>query len=406
MKRQHVLSLSTLTAFLFLSLAAPALATWEEGVAAFQAGKYHQAVAKFRDVVNRSPESPEGYYMLGLSFLQQRQPKEALEPLRTAVELGGQTASYRLTLAQAQVVARDTSSALSTLSALDASSLGGKELAAYHKLLARSASISANHAQARDLLESAVAKNPKAKELHVALAQVAEKSEQTEVAFRALDQAFLLDVSDLELGRRAVYRAFQLAKSTQGDERVAWYRRGAEVARRIQQSAPSAESALLLGEAEMGAKDLKAARRWFEYAAEAEPLNPLPHFYLARCALAEEAAEQALEFLDRALECQPADELLVQVHAVRGLSLRHLERFEDAAGSYRLAGNSAKEAEMMGLAETKRQNDKARAQCVSQRKELEDLMRESADLQGTDTWTELKERHQAVLDGCSDFFES
>ena len=54
MNRVRVLLTCALTAL----LATPLLATWEDGVAAFKAGRYEDATAVFRSVVTASPDAP------------------------------------------------------------------------------------------------------------------------------------------------------------------------------------------------------------------------------------------------------------------------------------------------------------------------------------------------------------
>lgn len=404
MKQHHVITLPLILLTL-LTLTTPLAADWEEGVAAFQAGQYHEAVVKFRDVVTRSPESPQGYYMLGLSMVQQRQAKAALEPLQKAVELASDNAQYRLTLAQAQIKARDNNGALRTLAALDPGRLAAQQLPSFNKLVARSAGDSDELRLAVTTIEGALKKSPKERDLHLALALVEGKRGRGAAEWKALAAAYELDSSDTDLGRRVVRKAFALAADATGDARQDWYLAGAEIARKLQ--GDPAEVALLVGEAEMSSKNFAAARASFEAAASADSDNALPHFYLGRCALAEGQAEAALGHLNGALARSPEADLLGQVHAVRGLTLRHLERFEEAAAAYRDAGNAGKAAEMEELMAAQAQNaewEKEKKRCVLQRKQLEELMAESQDLKGSDTWRELEQQHTQVVEICAQFF--
>ena len=61
-----------LPALLLLLAATPAFAGWEEGVDAFNSGRYGAAEAEFRAFVEQSPDTAEGHYMLGLTFQRQK----------------------------------------------------------------------------------------------------------------------------------------------------------------------------------------------------------------------------------------------------------------------------------------------------------------------------------------------
>jgi len=408
MKEQRVPILSLILILLF-TVTPPLAANWDAGVAAFQAGKYHDAVANFRHVVSRSPESPQGYYMLGLSLLQQRQAKVAIEPLLKAVELATGKAQYRLTLAHAQIKAHDSAAALNTLMVQDPAALPAQQLLSFNKLLARSAGDSDQYRLAKTALQRAIKKSPEEKNLHLALALLAAKNSRGAEEFAALAAAFQLDTSDTDLGRKAVHKAFGLAANAKGEERVVWYLKGAKRARQIKDPTAVAEVALLLGEAEMGSRNYAAARHSLRAAAAEDPGNPLPYFYLGQCALAETQAALALTHLNDALLRSPEASLANRTHAARGLALRYLERFEDAATAYREAGNAHKAAEMERLMAAKAQNaewEKEKSRCLLRRQKLGELLSENQDLKGTDTWRELEEEHAEVVEICQQFFHS
>lgn len=408
MTQHRVPSLSLILILLF-TVTSPLAASWDEGVAAFQAGQYHDAVVKFRDVVNRSPESPQGYYMLGLSLLQQNQAKAAIEPLGKAVELAADNPQYRLTLAQGHIKAHNNNAALATLAAQDPAVLPAQQLSAFNTLLARSAAGSDQIRLAETALQRALEKSPKEKNLHLSLALLAAKSGRGADEFAALAAALELDPSDTDLGRKAVHKAFALAADASGEERTVWYLKGAKRARQIKDPTAVAEVALLLGEAEMGSKNYTAARLSFVQATTVDPGNPLPHFYLAQCALAETQAEVALGHLQEAMAREPEAHLANRAHAVRGLALRHLERFEEAATAYRQAGNATKAAEMEQLMAAKEQNaewEKEKSRCILRREKLAELLKESQDLKGTDTWRELEQEHADVVEVCQQFLSS
>jgi tetratricopeptide (TPR) repeat protein len=130
----------------------------------------------------------------------------------------------------------------------------------------------------------------------------------------------------------------------------------------------------------------------------------LPRYYLARCRLALGDAEAALKAAEDTLEHSPDEDLEHRTLATRGAALHHLERFDEAAAAYRLAGDEEKAREMEHWAEVKRTNETSRAHCEARRAELESLLEESRDLEGTETWKALKREYETFLDSCAAFF--
>ena len=62
----------------------------EQALRAFKAGKYVEASAMFQALVDESPGSAYGYYMLGNCLLKMREPVEAERSFRQAIERNGQ----------------------------------------------------------------------------------------------------------------------------------------------------------------------------------------------------------------------------------------------------------------------------------------------------------------------------
>ncbi len=412
---KNVLALLTPVVALTVSLttvllaASPATAAWDDGVAAFHAGRFAAAAAEFRAVVDASPEAPEGHYMLGLSLLRQKQPSSALEPLGRAVELRPGEAAYRLALAQAQLVAGASDDAVATLAAQDPAAVAAELRPTYGQLLARAATAGEPSEAAAAALERATAADPGSKPLWLARAHVARRLDRPAEAFAALAAAFELDSEDHELGRRAVRTAFAVAQDLDGDERRGRYLEGAKIAERLAAASPVPEHLLLAGEARLGAGDCAAARRWFEEAAAVDAADPLPHYYAGRCDLALGEPAAALGRFDAALWRAPGDELGGRIQAARGSALRHLERFGEAAAAYRRAGDEARAAEMDRLAEIHRDNQKWAAEkrrCEEKRRAIERELEEQDFLEGTEAWRRLLRDAERRLADCVPYLPS
>ena len=74
---------------LILAASSSAEAGWNEGIAAFEAGRYDAAVTEFAAVVHQDPQRPDGHYMLGLSYLILEKYDDAADHLQASGECAG-----------------------------------------------------------------------------------------------------------------------------------------------------------------------------------------------------------------------------------------------------------------------------------------------------------------------------
>lgn len=88
----------TIVASLSILGALPALAGWEEGVAAFIAKDFQQATTEFQEVVKQNPDGWRGHYMLGLCLEQLDREEKALHHLRKAYDLNPNDLSVKMAL--------------------------------------------------------------------------------------------------------------------------------------------------------------------------------------------------------------------------------------------------------------------------------------------------------------------
>jgi len=59
----------------------------DEGVKSFKGGKYDEAIASFKKVIEKFPQNYEGYYNLGLAYLKKENIDEAIVALEKATEI-------------------------------------------------------------------------------------------------------------------------------------------------------------------------------------------------------------------------------------------------------------------------------------------------------------------------------
>ena len=283
MNRHHAL----LTCSLIALLASPAIASWEDGVAAFRAGRYDDAATVFHSFVSSSPKAPEGHYMLGLSLLQQKRLSDALGPLNEALALGSNDIRYRLTLAQALLKAGKPSDALATLSDQDPATVADASRAGFNQLLAKAAVSSGRDRDALASLDMALAADQGSRALWLARANLARRLDRPKEAFEALSTAFKLDSKDPEPAVSAVQTALMVAQhEAEIDARRDWYAKGAAVANRLIQASSTPANLRLAGGARMGAQDYEGALELFEEALTTDGRDPLLHYDIGRCRLA------------------------------------------------------------------------------------------------------------------------
>ncbi len=394
----------SLAALCLLSISFALGATWDEGVAAFQSGKFADAEKYFRTLVDGQPDAPQGHYMLGLSLLQQKQAAEALGSLERAVELAPEETSYRLVKAQAELANGDAVGSVKSLAHIDPTTLDAQEQAAWFQLL-DSATRKFPGPESTSLLEKALVSAPDQRRLWIALARVTPRPER---AFEAAAQAWKLDTRNDEIARWAVTKALTLAGSARGEDRADWYQKAAEIARPWAAGSPSAESHLLLGESLMGTRDYAAARQALLSATGAGGGSEA-WYELGQCSLALKMVEESLRELDMALSKNPGTELARRIHASRGAALRRAERFEEAGDAFGRAGLEKKVAEMSKLAEMKAENEQFSEElraCERDLEEVEKLEEENEDMKGTAAWTEIERQREIVVQRCRHYFDA
>ncbi len=405
MKRFRIVTL--VTTLIAVTTATSSFASWEDGVAAFRAGRYQEAAETFQSVVSQSPDAPEGHYMLGMSQYRLQRYDTAVGTLSQALTLGPTNAQYTLALAQAQLKLNRADDALGTLGKQSAvpPALRGN----YNKLLARTAGLVARSRadDARSLLEKALAVDPKSKSLWVALAEVSQQLNQPEKKFSALNKAFDIDPEDAELGRKTLYVAISMAQSDAIDEnaQAEWYRKAATFGKPLVAKFPTAENLKRVGEAEMAAHEYDNAVKRFESMHASGSDDALLHYYLGSSYQALKRDDDALTHLQNALERSPDPTLTQKIHKARGWTYRSREEFNQAAEAFRLAGDSQKATEMAGYAENRREWAQAKADCTHKKVEIAKMREDSADLEGTPEWDQLNLEFDAFLTACEPYFQ-
>jgi tetratricopeptide (TPR) repeat protein len=132
-EKQMRKSLTLFVALVLLGVL-PAAAGWEEGVAAFKAKNYQQAAEQFKGVIDKSPESYNGYYMLGLTFEKLKRQAESLKALREAYDLNPNDLGVKMALGRAYRGNKKYGDVAKLFSTIDPASLPGNQKPAFYQM--------------------------------------------------------------------------------------------------------------------------------------------------------------------------------------------------------------------------------------------------------------------------------
>ena len=102
------------------------------GIAAFQEGRFEEAVAAFLKVRERFPDRVEPYYNLGVAYIRLGRPESAIESLETAVRLSPGSPEPYLALGEGQAAAGANDKALDAFA--KAASLAPESARAHYSL--------------------------------------------------------------------------------------------------------------------------------------------------------------------------------------------------------------------------------------------------------------------------------
>lgn len=103
-----------------------------EGVNSFNEGKYDEAIASFKKVIEKFPENYEGYYNLGLAYLEKQEINQAIPALEKATEINPESLPAYFALGEGYFAKGDSEKATQNFS--KAIELGPDNPMAYYNL--------------------------------------------------------------------------------------------------------------------------------------------------------------------------------------------------------------------------------------------------------------------------------
>ncbi len=368
------------------ALAVPAFADWQQGVAAYQARNWAEAVEHFKGVVETNPDYAGAYYMLGVCQSRLGKTSQALANLRKAVELDAENVQYQQALGQTLVAADKFSEAYQILAEIPLSQVASANRSNHALLLARAATKTNRPEKAAEVIRTQLRADGNNARLHQALGVAEEALGNYGRSFEAFKKAFELDRSMVSTGRSAVASAILAARQTRSpSEKRSYYRKAGEVAESVAEAAPTFDHLLVAGEAWLGAKEYGRAIRWFDRAHQKQPNNALLLLYRGQSQSSLGEYPNAVEELQDALKQNPEAKLRRSIYNQLGFVYAKTQQYDAAIAAYRNAGNDAKVAEVQDAKSKHEQNLKAEREqeeyerkmreLEEKKKELEELMK-------------------------------
>lgn len=369
-----------------LLLAAPAAhAGWEEGITAFQAGNYAQAAEEFKSVVEAQPDWPGGHRMLGQSLLKLGRSQEALTHLRKAYDLGPDDVSVQLVLGQAYVQTGRYRDAAELLGTINAASLPKAQQAALHQLLAVSLDKTGQTSRAVQEMGRAVALNSNSASLQYQYGSMLFNNGDTARAVAALEKAASLDSSDPKKQKAYADTLVRYAREQRGDAKEAAYRKAVSAASRLVASEATYDNLMLLGGAQLGARNFSDAVSTFERASQKNPNDWLPYFYVGQAQTVAGNYAQAERALQAAQNRTSSNDETVRIWKQLGLVYEKQKKFDLAITAYSRAGDSAAVTRVRENKEITEHNvtvEAEQAEIERLKREEEELERKLKELEG------------------------
>ena len=282
--RRIVLSLISLT----LLFAVSSTANYSEGVAAYQAKNYAEAVTQFQAAIEElklagaeeDPQYQPYYLMLGNSLSKSGKHKEAIAPLQTALRLKDGDMGTQLTLGQTYYRLEQYSEAAGILGKIDVSSLPKSAQGAISNMLSVCYDKSGDSGRALANMERAAQLNPDDAAAQFNYGTKALAAGYTDDAVKALQKAVALQGSDPAKRRAYLNALFRKGRETSNRaSKKAVYEKAVPIATALSKMEPTFDNYLLLAEAQLGALQYSGAASTLDKALAEKSSDWLPYFY-------------------------------------------------------------------------------------------------------------------------------
>lgn len=324
-------------ALLVLAAAAPAEAGWEEGVNAFKAGNFSVAAKEFQSVVESTPDYANGYFMLGQSLAQLNRDQDALNAYRKAYDLNPNSVQFQFALANAYLATKRYGDAAQLYGRIDPSGLPSAHQDAYQKNRMIALEKSGRGDEAMAALRDAARSRPNDAGVQYRYGVAAYNSGETAAAVAALGKATQIQATPKH--REAYVKALLRQAREDGSTKRSNYTRAAEHAQALVAAEASYDNLLLLGEAQLGAKQYQASVETLQKAAAKNPKDWIAFYYLSQAQTASNQFRAAEDSLAKAMATDPSATDQRRIYRQLGFVNEKLKNYDEAKVAYTRAGD-------------------------------------------------------------------
>ncbi|NJL26672.1 MAG: tetratricopeptide repeat protein [Thermoanaerobaculia bacterium] len=348
-----------LVAALCVASATPAVAGWDEGVAAFNLKNYAQAVTEFQAVVQQNPDGYRGHYMLGESLGRLDRKEEALHHLRKAYDLNPNDVNIKLALGRAYSNLRRYNETAQLLKGLDVGSFPAAQRAAFHQIrgFARMKTDDVNGAVAD--YDQLAKLRPDDAETQYLYGVTILNAGRTSEGIAALAKAVRLDPKDAD--KKRTYANALVRQGRETSDKAAKkqiYLKAAAEAKDLAAANPSYDNLLLKASAELGAGAYADAVKSLQAAIPKNSQDWLGSYYLGQAFTSNGQFVEAQVPLNEALKKTQDPSNLKLIWKQLGFTFEKQKKYSDAIAAYQKAGDSSGVARVQENERTDLENKK------------------------------------------------
>ncbi len=371
-----------LAAILCLASAVGAWAAWPEGVAAFKAGQWSKAEAEFKAIVEAQPEWPGGHFMLGWTYLKQGKSANAITHLRKAYDLNSDDVNVQLRLGEAYVAAGRFNDAVAFLGKINAASLP-RELQGFLAQLRGVAYTKTGQTDSALAEFGRAAKAmPNDASVQYQYGTAAYNAGETSVAVAALARASQLEPNDMTMMTAYAKALNRQGRETQGSSKQSAYVKAADAAKKVVGRNATFDNLMLLGEAQLGAKQYDGAVSTFQQALGKNSGDWLPSFYIGQAHTATGKYGSAETALRQALDKTSNASNQTRIWRQLGFVYEKQQNFDESIRAYRRAGDDASAQRVSENKEISQYNKGVEQEAEQLRKLQEEQERIKKELEG------------------------
>lgn len=369
--------------------AGPAMAGWEEGVAAFTKRDYETAASEFQKVVNQSPEAYSGHYMLGLSLGFLNRKEEALNHLRKAYDLNPNDLAIKIELGRAYINMRryaDAAKLLGTVGDGDLGKLDERKRGAFYQMRASAREKGGDADGAFADYKKLAGLFPQDAQIQLKYGVLASNDDQMSEALSALDRAHRADPNNQDVKSSYITVLKKQGRVVRDkNAKKQTYLKAAKLAEELVKLESSYDNLLLKCEVELGASLYAEAVASCKGASAKKPNEWLALFYLGQAYTSNGQFSEAVVPLNHATQIAKRPEDVKTVWKQIGFAYEKQKDYSQSIEAYQKAGDAAGVARVQENERTAKENARIEAENArieEMRKEAEELEKQLKELEG------------------------